>query len=78
MIHPMGWDAFGLPAENAAVERGEEPEKWTRNNIQQMKEQLDEFCFNFEFDRVCSFNIYVKPFNFVYMLCIYFHHFIIF
>ena len=48
----MGWDAFGLPAENAAVERGEQPEKWTRANIAQMKKQMDDFCFGFEFDRV--------------------------
>ncbi|XP_064466582.1 leucine--tRNA ligase, mitochondrial-like isoform X2 [Ornithodoros turicata] len=54
VIHPMGWDSFGLPAENAAVERNENPCTWTENNIAAMKKQLQDMNFNFDWSREVS------------------------
>nr|XP_046255612.1 probable leucine--tRNA ligase, mitochondrial [Scatophagus argus] len=51
VLNPMGWDAFGLPAENAAIERGLDPEEWTKHNVQSMREQLDSLSLCFNWDR---------------------------
>jgi len=51
VMHVIGWDAFGLPAENAAIKNNEDPGEWTRRNIETMRRQFKRLGFSYDWER---------------------------
>jgi len=54
VLHPIGWDSFGLPAENAAIKRGIDPAGWTEANIAQQRQSMERYACSFDWDRVLA------------------------
>ena len=54
VMHPIGWDAFGLPAENAAIKRGENPKRWTYENIATQRASMRRYACSFDWDRTLN------------------------
>jgi len=54
VLHPIGWDSFGLPAENAAITRGLDPRGWTEDNIAQQRTSMERYACSFDWDRVLA------------------------
>ncbi|HNE88445.1 MAG TPA: class I tRNA ligase family protein, partial [Actinomycetota bacterium] len=54
VMHPIGWDAFGLPAENAAIRRGVNPKTWTYENIAQQRESMRRYACSFDWGRTLN------------------------
>ena len=54
VLHPIGWDSFGLPAENAAINRGLDPRGWTEDNIAQQRASMERYACSFDWDRMLA------------------------
>ncbi len=71
VLHPMGWDAFGLPAENAAIQNKLHPGVWTKKNISVMKSQLQRLGLSIDWDKevsTCDENYYKQQQTLIFFL----------